>query len=251
MIFTISLADLIIRIESIYDEVYEMCGQYMLRDAAICPDIDVCIAPADIDAERERSRQQDLMEGRMPQDYPDPYLETLAVYRRIAEKAPALDVFLLHGSAVAVGDKCWLFTAPSGVGKTTHTKLWLDNIEGSYVVNGDKPLIRRCEVAGDTDHFEICGTPWSGKEGWNTNVIVPLEGIIFVGRGAENNIVRAGAAEILPQLISQTYRPESVDAQKKTLELLKELCTIIPFYRLSCNMEPEAAVTAFNGVNAG
>ena len=29
-----------------------------------------------------------------------------------------------------------------GVGKTTHTKLWLDNIPGSFVVNGDKPLIR-------------------------------------------------------------------------------------------------------------
>ena len=241
MIFTISLAGFAIRVESIHDEVFDMCASYLAPDAE--PDFRVAISPADIAAEREKARRQDEREGRIPEEYSDAYLETLAVYRQIAETMPARGVFLMHGSAVALGESCWLFTAPSGVGKTTHTKLWLESIEGSYVVNGDKPLIRRRE-----DAFAVCGTPWSGKEGWNRNTMVPLKGIVFLSRGAENSIVRASAADTLPLLIGQTYRPMDVGAQKRTLELLQALCGQVPFYKLTCNMEPAAALTAFAGV---
>lgn len=243
MIFTVALAGFLFRIESLYDEVYTLCADYLATDST--PDFTVCVSPADIDAERKRSIRQDMAEGRIPTIYPDAYLETLAVYRRVADTLPAHDVFLMHGSAVAVDDRGWLFTAPSGVGKTTHTKLWLEHIPGSFVVNGDKPLIRYRDGG-----FEVCGTPWAGKEGWNRNTSVPLSGIVFLSRAAENSIERVPAAAVLPQLISQTYRPADVDAQKKTLELLNTLCGEVPFYKLACNMEPDAALTAFRGVTA-
>ena len=140
MIFTIALAGFTFRIESLYDEIYEQCADYLVPDTT--PDFTVSVSPADIAAERQKSIRQDMAEGRVPVIYPDPYLETLAVYRRIAETMPKRGVFLLHGSAVALGDRAWIFTAPSGVGKTTHTRLWLEHVPGSFVVNGDKPLIR-------------------------------------------------------------------------------------------------------------
>lgn len=241
MIFTVALAGFTIRVESLHEEVHTLCGDYLVPDGPA--DFTVRVSQADIDAERQKSIRQDMAEGRMPTIYPDDYLETLAVYRQIAETMPQRGAFLLHGSAVAVGDRAWIFTAPSGVGKTTHTRLWLDNIQGSYVVNGDKPLIRRRDGG-----FQACGTPWAGKEGWNRNTAVTLGGVVFLGRGAENRIERAAAGSVFPQLFSQTYRPGNVDAQKKTLALLKTLCSEVPMYTLRCNMENDAALTAFRGV---
>ena len=244
MIFTIALAGFTFRIESLYDEIYEQCADYLVPDST--PDFTVNVSPADIAAERQKSVRQDMAEGRIPTIFPDAYLETLAVYRHIADTLPAHGVFLMHGSAVAVGDRGWIFTAPSGVGKTTHTKLWLEHVPGSFVVNGDKPLIR---FSGGV--FEVCGTPWAGKEGWNRNTSVRLSGIVFLSRGAENRIEKCYAVALLPQLLSQTYRPAQADALKKTLELLKTLCEEVPFYKLACNIQPDAALTAFRGLTSG
>ena len=238
MIFTLALAGFAIRVNSLYDEVYKLCADYLAPDAEAA--LEITVTPADIAAEREKSMRQDMAEGRVPVIYPDPYLETLAVYRRIAETMPKRGVFLLHGSAVALDGRAWIFTAPSGVGKTTHTKLWLEHIAGSFVVNGDKPLIC-CHGGG----FEVCGTPWAGKEGWNLNTSVPLKGVVFLQRGEENQIEAVPASGVLPQLLTQTYRPADTEAQRETLRLLQALCRDVPFYRLFCNTQPEAALTAF------
>ena len=56
--------------------------------------------------------------------YSDIYLETMAVYRKIEDKLLDYDTILFHGSAVAVDGVGYLFTAKSGTGKSTHTRLW-------------------------------------------------------------------------------------------------------------------------------
>ena len=242
MTFNISLAGFVFRIDSLYDEIYNMCSSYIVSSEDVDFTIKVC--KEDIEKERERARLQEEREGRCHEDFSASYLETLAVYRRIAETMPEHDVFLIHGSALAVGDSCYLFKAPSGVGKTTHTELWLENIKGSFIVNGDKPLIRRFG-----DNFILYGTPWAGKEGWNRNTSVPLKGIVFLNRGLENRIWRVSASDMLPFLISQTYRPSDIKAQKKTLELLQSLWSHVPFYKLECNMDKEAALIAYEGIS--
>ncbi|WP_297958106.1 hypothetical protein [uncultured Ruminococcus sp.] len=240
MEFKIRLADVNIAINSIYDEVFRLCRDY-LTDGA--PELCISPAPADIELERVKSIREAETEGIIPVDYPDSYLETLAVYRQIATQMLERDTFLLHGAVVAVKDKAWLFTAPSGTGKTTHIKLWLDNIEGSYVVNGDKPLIHIGE------DVTVYGTPWAGKEGWQKNVGVKLCGIVFLERGAENSIKHTTLSQVLPTLIQQSYRPNDKSGVEKTLALIVKLGSRIPLYRLQCNMLPEAALTAYNTLN--
>ena len=74
---------------------------------------------------------------------PDDYLETLAVCRKIAERMPEYDTFLFHGSCIAVDGVGYLFTAKSGTGKSTHTRLWRELLDNrATMVNDDKPLIR-------------------------------------------------------------------------------------------------------------
>ena len=48
----------------------------------------------------------------------------------------------MHGAVIRYKGKAYLFTAPSGTGKTTHIRQWLKKAEGTFVVNGDKPLIK-------------------------------------------------------------------------------------------------------------
>ena len=165
MDFTIELAGKNILVSSLFDEVYFLCRDYLIDSAY---DFAIAITPEDIEFERIKNIQESETEGIPPVEYSDTYLETLAVYRKIATEMLNYDTMLMHGAVVAVDDKAWLFTAPSGTGKTTHINLWLDNIPGSFVVNGDKPLIQVGE------EIVVFGTPWAGKEGTQRNTGIRL-----------------------------------------------------------------------------
>ena len=243
MDFCISIAGFTIGVHSLYDEVFDLCRDYLCREAE---DFSVAVTQEDIDYERHKSLREAAYEGRTPVIYPDSYLETLSVYRKIAVAMPEYGAFLMHGAVIGLDGEAYLFTAPSGVGKTTHIRLWLEYIPGSYVVNGDKPILRLTQ-----DGVIACGTPWSGKEQMNRNVCVPLRAIVFLQRGEQNTIAPVPFGKVYPRLIQQTYRPSSKDALIRTMELLKELGERIGFYELTCNREPEAALVACKGIRKG
>ena len=240
MEFTVRLADVDIRVVSLFEEVHELCRDYLSSGE---PEFTVVTEPADIAYEKQVNIREAMVEGIPVVEYPDSYLETLAVYRKIATKLLDYDTFLMHGAVVAVGDKAWLFTAPSGTGKTTHINLWLKNIPGSYVVNGDKPLIHI------GDECTVYGTPWAGKERMNRNMGVKLCGIVFLNRGKDNHIEQVTMSQVLPVLIQQSYRPIDKTGLEKTLALLTRLGRKIPMYQLYCNMDSEAAFVAYNVLN--
>ena len=76
-------------------------------------------------------------------DFAPEYLETLALLRKVAEVLPEKDGFLMHGAVIQWKDKAYMFTAPSGTGKTTHIRLWRKYLgQGVSIINGDKPFIR-------------------------------------------------------------------------------------------------------------
>ena len=237
MDFTVRIADKNIAVTSIYDQVKVLCRDYLTEQAA---DFSVTVSPEDIAREHKQNRREAEIERIREVEYPESYLETLAVYRKIVVQMLEYDTFLMHGAVVAEGERAWLFTAHSGTGKTTHIRLWLDNIEGSYVVNGDKPLIRIGEQITDF------GTPWSGKEGMNKNIGMKLCGIVLLERGAENRINALSFSEALPTLIQQSYRPKDKQQLSKTLALIGKLSGRVPMYRLQCNMLPDAAFTAYS-----
>lgn len=238
--FTISLAETAIGVSAIFPSTRDFCRDYLTEEA---PELTISIVPEDIVFEREKSAQEDALEGIPTRSFPDYYLETLAVYRKIAVEMLQKDTLLFHGSVVAVDGEAYLFTAKSGTGKTTHTNLWLKNISGSYVVNGDKPLLRFTE-----NRLYACGTPWQGKENYGCNKRVPLRAICVLERDAENHICSVTMKEVLPVLFQQTYRPGEPQAMLKTMELVGRLGNTCNLYRLGCNMEDEAALVAYNSM---
>ncbi len=235
------IADHTILIRTMYERMHREAADYA---ASGCVDFTIETTQTDIDAERAQSVRTDAAEGRTATAYSDAYLETLAVYRKIAERMPDDGTVLFHGSAIAVDGAAYLFTAKSGTGKSTHTRLWREMLgERAVMINDDKPLLHITP-----DGATVYGTPWNGKHRLGVNGSAPLKAICLLGRGEQNRIVRIDPMTAYPMLLQQTYRPVSVTALKETLTLLDMLMQTVAFYRLSCNMEPEAARVSYEAM---
>ena len=237
--FLIKLADKVIQIEPFYDYVREYCIDYVI--AGIKPDIVVKITKDDIEYERKKSIEEDIKEGHAIRKFSDEYLESIAVYRKIAEKMTEYNTFLFHGSVVAVDNEGYLFTAKSGTGKSTHTKLWRELFkERAVMVNDDKPLIKI-----DGDNVIVYGTPYNGKHRLGSNISVPLKAICILTRAKENTIKEITKSEAYVMLLQQIYRPSDEEGIKKTLEGVDMIAERVKIYRLGCNMEIQAARIAY------
>lgn len=230
-----------VEICSIYDEVHEYCSDYLTDDQA---DYTVTTTQADIDFEREKSAREDEIEGIPTRHFSDSYLEELAVYRKIAEKMISYDTILFHGSVVAVDGVGYLFTAKSGTGKSTHTRLWREYFgDKAVMVNDDKPLLHIVDSG-----VIAYGTPYNGKHRLGTNTSVPLKAICILTRAEENHIETISFEQAYKMLLQQVYRPADRILMMKTLTLIDRLANAVNLYRLGCNMDISAAKVAYEGM---
>lgn len=152
---------------------------------------------------------------------------------------------MLHSSAVVVDDYAYLFSADSGTGKSTHTNLWLKHFgDRAFIINDDKPAIRKIE-----DTWYVYGTPWSGKTDINVNTRVKLGAIVFLERSKDNWIEEMSIKEAIPKFLNQTVR--KLKAEEKMDMVLKNMEMLLlenPIYKMGCNINDEAVVTAYEKI---
>ena len=240
--FGLRLADKNIAVTSVYESSAEYCQEYLADFDT--PDLSVCVSESDIVAERDYDDATRAAEGLLPRTPNFHYLETLALYRKIAEALVEYDTLLFHGSAVAVDGEVYLFTAKSGVGKSTHTRLWRECFgERAVMVNDDKPLIKITDSG-----VLVYGTPWNGKHRLSTNIRLPMRALCILERAEDNRIEKVDSRENFHKILAQTYRPNGALATANTLRLIDKLLQSVPLYRLGCNMELSAAEVAYNGM---
>ena len=254
--FTIRLAGQYFTICPVCDYIREYCRDYIVADVkrgtatetggTVLPVyFTIATTQSDIDFEREKSVREDIKEGIPIRHFSDAYLETLAVYRKIAGHLLSCDTLLFHGSVIAVDGEGYLFTAKSGTGKSTHTRLWREYFgERAVMVNDDKPLLH-ITYSG----MNAYGTPWDGKHRLSTNTAVPLKGICILTRDTTNHIDPAESHVVYPLIVQQTNRSLTADGMKQTLSLIDRMLNVVPVYRLGCNMDIEAARVAYEGMN--
>lgn len=155
------------------------------------------------------------------------------------------DGMLLHSSAVVVDGRAYLFTAPCGTGKSTHTKLWLQVFgDRAQILNDDKPALRL--VGGQ---FYAYGTPWSGKYDCSVNMRAPIGGICVLERGSENRIEPFGGFPAIHAVLAQTMRSKNAEFMERILSLMDRLLTDVPVWKLKCNMDPEAALVSYRAMS--
>ena len=234
-------AEKVVEINSIYERVQNYCKDYASDETA---DFSVTVTPEDIVFEKKKSDSEYAYEGLPLPDFTDDILEETAVYRKIAEIMPDHGIFVSHGSVIAVDGQGYLFTAKSGTGKSTHTRLWREYLgDRAVMVNDDKPMLKVTD-SGVTAY----GTPYNGKHRLGNDIAVPLKAICILTRGEKNNIVRIEKSEAYTMLVQQVYRPQSPLKMAETLELIDKLAEKTELYRLACNMDIEAAEVAYNGM---
>ena len=158
--------------------------------------------------------------------------------RQFFIKMMHFDGFYLHSSSVAYEGKGYLFSADSGTGKSTHTKLWHQTFgEEAKIFNDDKTPLRRLDGI-----WYAYGAPWCGKDNININMKVPVAGICFLKQGTENRIRRLTQAEAVSKIISQTIcKFKNVERLDLLLSHVEKIVQEIPVFALENRPEPEAA----------
>lgn len=232
--FTLGLAGHSFAVEPLFDSTAHYCSRY---PALGQPEGTLTVTEEDLPCQQQLLLEEALAEGLKPRTFTGPFLERAVLQRKAAEHLRPFGIFLFHGSTVAVDGKAYLFTAPCGTGKSTHTRLWRQ-VFGSraVMVNDDKPFLALTDTG-----VTAWGTPWSGKHGLDTNCSAPLAGVCILERGLENKIFPLTSAQALPFLQTQ--------AEPEDGPLVDRLAKTVPLWRMCCNKQPEAAQIAYQAMS--
>ena len=224
--FCIEIAGIPIGIDNRYEYIERLCRGYEIEGKE--PDFTVSVSEEEIEKAQNPEKEKRFSNG---------YVESLCLYRKIGFQLAKYQTFLMHSAVVTVDGKAYAFTAPSGTGKTTHIRLWLEMLgDRAQVLNGDKPLYRFIDGV-----LYACGTPWQGKEHMGENIMRPVQGICFLEQSPENHIRALSASEVTWKIFRELLIPEEEEELDRYWVLLEKMLDTVPFYLLECNRELEAA----------
>lgn len=242
--FVMEIAGFAIGVEPLFESTRMYCREYWTDRE---PEFHVTVTREDLAQEQTLLNIEADEEGLKRRKFSDMFLERSVIQRRVAENLARRDVLLMHGSTVAVDGRAYLFTAPCGTGKSTHTRLWREVFgDRAVMVNDDKPFLQITP-----DCVLAYGSPWSGKHGLDSNVCVPLKGICFLRRGRENLIERVEADSLIDLLHHQVHMPDDETLAQKTVSLVDRLVKMVPLWDMHCNKELDAAKVAYCAMCCG
>lgn len=151
------------------------------------------------------------------------------------------DTVAVHSSCIVYQEKAVLFLGESGTGKSTHTRLWRENIRGCELLNDDSPVVR-CEQG----QIRVYGSPWSGKTPCYKAASYPLAGCVRLSQAPRNSIRRLDTLQAYAAL-HPSFPPEFAYDEclyDGVSALLSTMLRSIPVYHLECLPNREAAELA-------
>lgn len=148
----------------------------------------------------------------------------------------------IHSSAIESGGRVVLFLGESGTGKSTHTRLWRENIEGARLLNDDSPIVRMVD-----DKAIIYGSPWSGKTPCYKNLSYPIAAFCRLSQAPHNQISRLSTIGAIGAVLPSTPPQFAHDSylQDSICSTLGALLRRVPAYHLACLPNAEAAELSY------
>ncbi len=145
---------------------------------------------------------------------------------------------LFHSSFIESGGEAILFTAPSGVGKSTQAELWRVH-RGARILNGDRSVIR---IIGN--EILALGVPFSGSSGICSRARLPIRAIVCLSQAGENRIERLRGARAF-RLLWEGCSLHTWNRREAELctETLTKVLTSVPVYHLACTPDIRAVET--------
>lgn len=148
------------------------------------------------------------------------------------------NILLIHASVPMKDGKAYCFLGKSGTGKSTHSGLWLEHIDGTDLLNDDNPAIRVIDGV-----VYVYGTPWSGKTPCYRNLRMLSGGFLRLEQAPENAIRKEsklqGFASIISSCSSMIWDKTSYHAICDTVSMVAER---VPVFYLRNLPNREAAL---------
>lgn len=157
---------------------------------------------------------------------------------------------MMHASVVTQGGRAYLFQGRSGTGKSTHSRLWMANIEGTELLNDDHPVVRVDKEGRAT----VYGSPWSGKTHCYRRAQAPVGGVVRIVRGERNELRRLSPIEAYVSLAASVfYLPYFTDRQREMRHRAMERIVAggTPCCEMRCRPDAEAAQVCHRGLTEG
>lgn len=161
------------------------------------------------------------------------FLELLAVgfYSYISLK----ETILMHASAVEYEGQGIVFTAASGVGKTTQAELWA-KYKNAKILNGDKVFLKQEE-----DGIYAWGSPWKGSSPYACNEQAKLRAIVVLEQAEENSIQKLNVLESMQYFVPHIFYPcWDERCEQSVLTFLDKLLGETEVYLMKCRPDETA-----------
>lgn len=147
------------------------------------------------------------------------------------------ETLMVHASVISYEGGGYMFLGKSGTGKSTHSRMWLQNIEGCTLLNDDNPVIRLVDGKA-----YVYGTPWSGKTPCYKNMNVPLKAVVRLSQAPYNKVERLtplkAYASLMPSCSCMRWDREATDWLHASVEkvIMNTGC-----WHLACLPDADAA----------
>lgn len=232
--FDVRIAGLHVEMHSLFPAARDFCRDYLTADSASAA-FSVSSDPESVEHEQRHAKRPITLF----------YADALCLQKQMVEQLPFFDRFFFHGAAFTYGNDGFLLSGPSGVGKTTHVRLWQKYLgeDRVRIVNGDKNIL----CVGDS-RVTVCSTPWAGKEQWQENRTAPLRAICFLKQGKHNAIRLLSPQDAVLPFLYQLYVPKNDASVLRLIGLTARVCKTLPVYELTCDMSEDAVKTSFEAL---
>lgn len=172
-------------------------------------------------------------------------LDHILIFAFSVAAAPK-SILLIHASTVVYDGRAVMFLGESGTGKSTHSRMWLESIDGTFLLNDDAPAVRIAEDGTVTTY----GTPWSGKTPCYRNEAFQLAAMARIKRGPCNIIMRHNPVRsfgaVLPSCLPPLQQDETM--LDFVCGTLSAMLTCVPVYVLECLPNTDAAKVACGNI---
>lgn len=190
-------------------------------------------------------RESNRAQCNVSRDVPDMSAVRFGLWFMTALATVGHDVTPVHSSAIVCNGRAVLFLGESGTGKSTHTRLWRENIAGAVLLNDDSPFIGF--VNGRATAF---GAPWSGKTPCYKQEHYPIAAIVRLSQAPHNAIRPLRSVHAIGALLPSLTPAFGYDdeLQDRMLATLSKIISQVPVYHLECLSDAAAARLSYDTV---
>ena len=150
----------------------------------------------------------------------------------------------LHSSTVGYCGEAICFSASSGTGKTTHTKLWQKHIADVEILNGDNGYIFLHH-----DRVYFYSAPWCGTSGDLIKAKASVKALIFLSQARENALAKLEIPEAFMRLLTGCFLPVwDKELYLMTLDIIEKMASLVDCRHLQCLPNEEAVRMVYHGI---